>query len=50
MDIGKKLKEERARKKWTQDYVATQLKVSRSPISSWEIGVSHTKGYGQSNP
>ena len=38
MEIGKKLKEERMRNQWTQDYVATQLKVSRSTISSWETG------------
>ncbi|MFZ8765288.1 helix-turn-helix domain-containing protein [Enterococcus diestrammenae] len=38
MEIGKKLKEARAQRKWTQEYVASQLQVSRSTISSWEVG------------
>lgn len=36
--IGVKLKEARIQRKWTQDYVASQLQVSRSTISSWEVG------------
>lgn len=38
MKIGVKLKEARKQRKWTQDYVASQLQVSRSTISSWEVG------------
>lgn len=38
MKIGVKLKEARIQRKWTQDYVASQLQVSRSTISSWEVG------------
>ncbi|MDG3374983.1 helix-turn-helix transcriptional regulator, partial [Vibrio parahaemolyticus] len=38
MKIGVKLKEARIQGKWTQDYVASQLQVSRSTISSWEVG------------
>lgn len=38
MKIGIKLKEARVQRKWTQDYVAFQLQVSRSTISSWEVG------------
>lgn len=38
MDIGKRLKEERLKKTWTQEFVSTQLNVSRSTISSWENG------------
>ena len=38
MKIGVKLKEARLNRKWTQDYVASQIQVSRSTISSWEVG------------
>ncbi len=38
MNIGSKIKEERLKRKWTQEQVATLLNVSRSAVSSWEVG------------
>ncbi|KAF1295223.1 hypothetical protein BAU15_05595 [Enterococcus sp. JM4C] len=38
MDIGSKLKAERTRRGLTQEYVATKMSVSRSTVSSWELG------------
>lgn len=38
MDIGGKIKQYRVTKEWTQEQLGTQLNVSRSTISSWEIG------------
>ncbi len=38
MNIGEKIKEERLKKEWTQEYLSTLLNVSRPTISSWEVG------------
>lgn len=38
MNIGDKIKEQRLMKGWTQEHVATLLNVSRSAVSSWEVG------------
>ena len=37
MTIGKRIKEERLAKKWTQEQLAVKLNVSRSTVSSWEV-------------
>lgn len=41
MEIGSKLKQARLEKKLTQENVANILNVSRSTISSWEVGRSY---------
>ena len=41
MEIGSKLKKARLEKKLTQENVATILNLSRSTISSWEVGRSY---------
>lgn len=41
MEIGSKIKEARLEKKLTQENVANILNVSRSTISSWEVGRSY---------
>lgn len=38
MNIGEKIKENRLKKEWTQGYLAELLNVSRSAVSSWEVG------------
>lgn len=38
MDIGKKIQENRLKKGWTQEHLGTLLNVSRTTISSWEVG------------
>ncbi|MGX6977755.1 helix-turn-helix domain-containing protein [Vagococcus elongatus] len=38
MNIGKKIKEERQKKGWTQEHFADLINVSRSTVSSWEVG------------
>ena len=38
MKIGEKIKEQRALNKWTQEQLAGFLNVSRSTVSSWEVG------------
>ena len=38
MNIGDKVKEERLKKEWTQEQLAQLLNVSRSTVSSWEVG------------
>ena len=38
MKIGEKIKEQRTEKGWTQEQLGTFLNVSRSAISSWEVG------------
>lgn len=38
MNIGDKIKEERLKKEWTQEQLAKLLNVSRSTVSSWEVG------------
>ncbi|WP_201769111.1 helix-turn-helix domain-containing protein [Peribacillus psychrosaccharolyticus] len=41
MEIGSKLKKARLEKKLTQENVANLLNLSRSTISSWEVGRSY---------
>jgi len=36
--IGEKIKEERLKKEWTQEQLGKELSVSRSAVSSWEVG------------
>lgn len=38
MKIGEKIKEQRIKKGWTQEQLGSLLNVSRSAISSWEVG------------
>ncbi len=38
MKIGEKIKEQRLKKEWTQEQLAQLLNVSRSTVSSWEVG------------
>lgn len=38
MNIGKRIKEERQKRKWTQEQLGEKLNVSRSAVSSWEVG------------
>lgn len=38
MKIGDKIKEQRLKKEWTQEQLAELLNVSRSAVSSWEVG------------
>lgn len=38
MKIGEKIREQRALNKWTQEQLAGLLNVSRSTVSSWEVG------------
>lgn len=38
MNIGEKIKEERLKREWTQEYLSTLLNVSRPTVSSWEVG------------
>lgn len=38
MSIGEKIKEYRLKKNWTQEELGELLNVSRSTISSWEVG------------
>lgn len=38
MIIGDRIKEQRLSKKWTQEYLANLLNVSRPTVSSWEVG------------
>ena len=38
MKIGEKIKEQRLNKEWTQEQLAQLLNVSRSTVSSWEVG------------
>lgn len=38
MNIGKRIKEERRKKEWTQEQLGEKLNVSRSAVSSWEVG------------
>lgn len=38
MKIGEKIKNERIKNNWTQEDLATKIHVSRSTISSWEVG------------
>ena len=38
MTVGEKIKVERLKKKWNQEQLAKLLNVSRSTVSSWEVG------------
>lgn len=38
MKIGEKIKEQRLKEAWTQEQLAEKLTVSRSTVSSWEVG------------
>ena len=38
MILGQRIKEEREKRQWTQDYLAETLNVSRQAISKWEVG------------
>ncbi|WP_424350088.1 helix-turn-helix domain-containing protein (plasmid) [Latilactobacillus sp. 5-91] len=38
MNIGDRIKEQRLKKGWTQDFLANLLMVSRSTVSGWEVG------------
>ena len=38
MNIGKRIKEERQKRKWTQEQLGEKLNVSRSAVYSWEVG------------
>ena len=37
MEIGKKIKEQREQKNWSQDDLAEILNISRQSISKWEL-------------
>lgn len=45
MEFHEHLKQLRTNSGYTQEQLARQLHVSRQTISSWEQGVSQTKGY-----
>ena len=42
MELNEKLQQLRKQKGWTQEEVAEMLYVSRTAISKWESGVSHS--------
>lgn len=41
MILGQRIKEEREKRQWTQDYLAETLNVSRQAISKWEVGSTY---------
>ncbi|ARO08142.1 helix-turn-helix domain-containing protein [Lactiplantibacillus plantarum] len=41
MTLGQRIKEEREKRQWTQDYLAETLNVSRQAISKWEVGSAY---------
>ena len=41
MILGQRIKEEREKRQWTQDYLAETLSVSRQAISKWEVGSTY---------
>ena len=41
MILGQRIKEEREKRQWTQDYLAETLNVSRQAISKWKIGSTY---------
>ncbi|PGE06868.1 transcriptional regulator [Bacillus toyonensis] len=41
MFFGDKLKKEREKKGWSQEYLATKIHVSRQSISKWETGKNY---------
>ncbi|MGX6967301.1 helix-turn-helix domain-containing protein, partial [Vagococcus teuberi] len=38
MNISEEIKNQRLKNKWTQEQLAEILNVSRSTVSSWEVG------------
>lgn len=38
INIGEKIKKERLKRQWTQEQLGKELNVSRSAVSSWEVG------------
>lgn len=38
INIGEKIKKERLKREWTQEQLGNELNVSRSAVSSWEVG------------
>lgn len=38
MFFGEKLKKEREKRGWSQDYIAKKIYVSRQSVSKWETG------------
>lgn len=43
--LAKNLKRARRNKEYSQEQVATKLRITRQALSKWENGVSQTKGY-----
>ena len=41
MSFGEKLKKEREKKGWSQEYLATKIHVSRQSVSKWETGKNY---------
>ena len=41
MILVQRIKEEREKRQWTQDYLAETLNVSRQAISKWEVGSTY---------
>ncbi len=41
MEIGKKIRELRLQKKWSQTELANKLKTTQDTISLWELGKSY---------
>lgn len=41
MILEQRIKEEREKRQWTQDYLAETLNVSRQTISKWEVGSTY---------
>ncbi|WP_432376151.1 helix-turn-helix domain-containing protein [Lactiplantibacillus pentosus] len=41
MILGQRIKEEREKRQWTQDYLAETLNVSRQAIFKWKVGSTY---------
>ena len=41
MSFGERLKKEREKKGWSQEYLATKIHVSRQSVSKWETGKNY---------
>ena len=50
INIGENIANYRQRAGMTQDQLAAYAGVSKSAVSKWENGASHTKGYQKYNP